>query len=367
MQRTMVGRTIAAAAIATVAAAGCTPTPGPGGGAEPIRVVADGLNGPFGLASSGGRLYVAESVDGEITRINPRTGSTETVFDGLASPAAVARVGGRVVAVTGGADVPDASITGDSTVFVGRAGQAPVALADLEAYELAENPDGQLQFDPETGEPLDALSNPFAMISQRGPGLVLVADGGANAVLSVAADGTVSTFFVPPTIDTGACEGRPNNDPGSTGCDSVPTGLAYGPDGSLYVSTLQGDAPGEGRVYVLDAVTGAVRDVISGFTGPTGVAVAPNGTLFVSEVLYGAPAPDGPPPDDFDPSTIGRIVRVTPDGERSFAAVTMPTGLHYQGGTLYASAWSIASFFGMTDAGQVVAVAPSAFSAGAGG
>lgn len=354
-----VRRTVAAAVALTGAVVGCAPTSGPG--AAPVKVVADGLNGPLGLTSAGGDLYVAEGESGEVTRIDGRTGGQEVILDGLRSPAAVARSGGRTVVVTGGTDVPDASITGDATVFVADTGGAQVPLADLEAYELAENPDGQRQFDPETGEPLDALSNPFAMITQRGPGLVLVADGGANAVLSVAEDGTVSTFFVPPVITTGACEGVPNNDPEHMGCDSVPTGLAYGPDGALYVSTLNGDAPGEGRVYVLDAVTGAVREVIEGFSGPTGVAVAPDGTVFVSEVLFGAPAPDAPPADGFDPASIGRIVRVSPSGERATAAVTMPTGLRYTGGRLYASAWSIASFFGMTDVGQVVAVRPSAF------
>lgn len=40
----------------------------------------------------------------------------------------------------------------------------------------------------------------------------------------------------------------------------------------------------------------------------------------------------------------------------------MPTGLDFRHGTLYASAWSIAGFLGIHDAGQVVAVRPRAFS-----
>ena len=78
---------------------------------------------------------------------------------------------------------------------------------------------------------------------------------------------------MPPVINTGACEGAPNNDPEHTGCDPVPTGLALGPCNTLYVSTLTSEVPGEGRVYVLNASTGKVLDVIGGFNGPTGVAV----------------------------------------------------------------------------------------------
>ena len=139
----------------------------------------------------------------------------------------------------------------------------------------------------------------------------------------------------------------------------MPTGLAYGPNNSLYVSTLTGEVPGEGRVYVLNGWTGKVKRVIKGFTSPTGVAVSPNGTVYVSEVLENSPA--GEPPPDFDPATVGQIVKVAPNGNRSHAQVPMPTGLIWRNGSLYSSAWSIASFLGMSNAGQVVKVSNSAF------
>ena len=42
----------------------------------------------------------------------------------------------------------------------------------------------------------------------------------------------------------------------------------------------------------------------------------------------------------------------------------MPVGLDYADGTLYSSAWSVAGLFlGIPNAGQVVAVSDSAFSA----
>lgn len=365
----------ALAGLAAVATLGVTTAPafahgnrhGHGGGdwnQEPVTVVATGLNGPFGLAADAGRLWVAESVAGQVTEINPRTGAKRVAASGLLSPAGVDRVGNRLAIVTGGQEVPDASITGDATLFQTRRNRnrPPEVIADFEAYELANNPDGQLQFDPVTGEPLDSLSNPFAVLAHRGRAFVFVADAGGNTVYKVSERGRITPFFVPPVVTTGVCAGRPNNDPEHTGCDPVPTGLAYGPHNRLYVSTLSAEAPGEGKVYVLDARSGDVLRVIDGLNGPTGVAVGGRGEVYVSELLHNAPEGEGPPPEGFDPSTVGRIVRIDRDGTRTYAAVTMPTGLVVdRKGDLYASAWSIAHFFGMMDAGQVVKVSRRAF------
>jgi hypothetical protein len=124
------------------------------------------------------------------------------------------------------------------------------------------------------------------------------------------------------------------------------------------VSTLGAEQPGAAAVWKLDGRTGKVLHVWKGFTSLTGIAVTPRGTIYASEVLFGAP--EGDPPPGFDPATVGRLTRID-HGHVSHAAVTMPTGLQYVGGHLYATSWSIASFLGIQHAGKVVEVGDRAF------
>ncbi|NAZ86550.1 ScyD/ScyE family protein [Kineococcus indalonis] len=351
----MITAALAAGACLAAPAAGAAPHDEHG---DPVRVVAQGLDDPIGLSYRNGKFYAAENASGEVSGVVPGGSGPSVRAAGFTAPTGVDRTATELLTVTGEGEGP-----GSSTLHVSSPGVGPRPLADLAAHELAENPDGQRQFD-EAGEALDALSNPFAVLGGRGGGTAYayVADAGANAVLSVDRDGTVRSFFVPDLVTTGACEGAENNDPEHAGCDAVPTGLAWGPDGNLYVSGLSGEVPGEGRVYVVDPVSGELLEEVSGFDGPTGVAVGDDGALYVSEVLAGLP-PEGPGPDT-DLTAIGRIVRVDADGQRSTARVTMPLGLRWADGALHATARSLwAAATGETGQGQVVRVDASAFSA----
>lgn len=352
-----------AGVLALVAAAGfgiATPAVA----AEPpptIEVIADGFDDPYGLAADGGKFYVAENVSGEITGIIPGREPSVRV-SGFVGPSGVDKSDGQLFIVTGGS-YDGSPGEGTATLYTSRPGVGPVELADLYDYELAENPDGQLQFGPD-GASVETLSNPYSVLAGGdvpGAAFAYVADAGGNSVLAVDEDGVVSTFFAPPVVTTGLCEGGPNNDEGSMGCDPVPTGLAWGPDGNLYVATLGALVPGAGKVYVLDPCSGEVLDELTGFSGPTGVAVGDDGSVYVSEVLEGAPEGEEPPPPDFDPTEIGRIVKVDSEGERSVAQVTMPLGLTFVDGSLYSTAWSVASMLDATGAGQVVKVHDEAF------
>jgi len=331
--------------------------------ASPVKTIASGLDGPYGLdVQSSRQALIVEGDSGKLTAVNLRTGAKHTVVSGLPGPSGVASRHGRIYVVLGGGSEegppPPSAYPPASLLVMKKNGTGVRVLADLMAYELKYNPDGQKQFGPD-GKPYDALSNPFSMTSTKWG--LLVADGGANDVLRVnPRTGKISTFFVPPTARTKEClQPGAQANPGTIGCDPVPTGVvAQGR--FVYVSTLGAEQPGAAAIWKLDGRTGKVLRVWHGFTSLTGIAISPSGTLFASEVLFGAPAGEGPPPPGFDPATVGRITRVQ-HGHITHAQVTMPTGLEYANGRLYASSWSIASFLGLEHAGKLVTVSPRAF------
>ena len=86
------------------------------------------------------------------------------------------------------------------------------SVADIGAYEGANNPDG-LQVD----------TNAYAVLAL--PGHQLVTDAGGNSLLDVRADGSISTVTTFPKV-TG----------GFGPADAVPTEVVLGPDGAYYVS-----------------------------------------------------------------------------------------------------------------------------------
>jgi hypothetical protein len=362
VQRTQ-ARAVAVVAAASVVAGLSSLAVGPALGRTPanadqagplVQKLATHLGDPFGLQWTGNkRFVVAENSAGRITEVAPR-GHRHVLVRHVKGVAGVAASRDHLYGVLGGPDetgaAPPARFPATTVFKAGRDGRHPMRLANLEKYELAHNPDKQAQFDPKTHQPFDALSNPFSMnYSKYG---LLVADGGANDVLRVnPRTGKVSTFFVPPTVkDVPAClaPGAQAN-PGTTGCDPVPTGIAVA-RGAVYVSTLGALVPGAGRVYKLNPHSGRVLHTWKGLTGPTGIAVSKKGTIFVSEVTFGAP--EGPPPAGFDPSKIGRITRISCDGHVAHAAVTMPTGMTWHNDHLYSTAWSVAAQFGIAQPGQ---------------
>lgn len=190
----------------------------------------------------------------------------------------------------------------------------PRVVADISAYEYANDPDGQL---PE--------SNPYALLAL--PGRMLIADAAANDILQLR-DGRLSTFAVLPNIVDGLCAGKPN-DNGTVGCDPVPTGLAVDRSGAIYVSALGNFSPNSGRVFKLDGRTGQVLQVWGDLTGVTGVAVDRHGAVYASQLFA------------------GKVTKIDGSGARTDLSVPFPGGLAVAGDSLYVAAYSTAPETGL--------------------
>lgn len=214
-----------------------------------------------------------------------------------------------------------------------KAGEDPVAVADITAYEAANDPDGH-----------GFESNPYAVLDMGDHRIVL--DAAGNSALKVTNDGTVSLFHVFPNIQTPECT-TPNDEgwqgydptPEFPGCNFVPTSLALGPDSDIYVGGLASEIPGQGQVLRLDHATGEVKRTYSGFTGVTGVALDNQGSLYVSQ-LFAPPSGEGAMP--------GAVTRVMQDGHRETASIPFPAGLAIdQNRNVFVSAFSVATEEGM--------------------
>jgi sugar lactone lactonase YvrE len=197
-------------------------------------------------------------------------------------------------------------------------------VADIGAYEAANNPDG-LQVD----------TNAYAVLAL--PGHQLVTDAGGNSLLDVRANGSISTVTTFPKVIGGFGP-----------ADPVPTEVVLGPDGAYYVSNLSGVpfTPGSARVWRV-LPDGSKTIYADGLTQVTDLAFGPDGSLYV---LQHAAAPffGGP----------GSIVRIAPGGARTMVdtqgRLNHPAGLVVgPDGALY-----VANFSTAPDVGEVLKIVP---------
>lgn len=197
----------------------------------------------------------------------------------------------------------------------------PDVVADLAQYEAVHNPDGAVTYgivangNPCAEEILGGLTGgpaTYTGITDTHPYSVAwsasgwyVADAGMNAVLKVDRTGHVSTVAVlppqpvtltQPMVD--AIAGEAGAPAGAFDClvgvtyafEPVPTDVEVDQNGALYVSILPGgpESPAlgaRGKVFKVNASTGARTTVASGLLGATNVAVASDGTLYATEPL----------------------------------------------------------------------------------
>jgi hypothetical protein len=194
-------------------------------------------------------------------------------------------------------------------------------VADIGAFEAANNPDGRLT---DTGLPhLD--TNPYGLVEF--PGGHLMTDAGANALLRVRASGETSLVAV--FHSRGSTPPRPSFAPPRVPpfpaiADAVPTSIVLGPDGAYYVSELTGVPFVDTRANIYRVVPDDepqmffIQDAcLTGFKMILDMAFDGEGNLYVLQHSTGAVQGTGP----------GLLIRVTPDKDQSGICA------QYQGGT----------------------------------
>ena len=188
--------------------------------------------------------------------------------------------------------------------------------ADVNAYEHEHNPDGY-----------ETTSDPYGL-TRAADGSLYLTDAGGNTLYRIdPATGQLTVVAVLPGQPGPAANSQRG---GKNEVDPVPTGVAPGPDGSLYVGLLTGVPFPAGEAKVVKVTRdGAVSDVVDGLDPVVGLAVGPDQLLYVAE--FGSPA--------LTPNS-GRVLRVLPQGTTQVVAegLNFPNGLAFDAaGNLYLS------------------------------
>jgi hypothetical protein len=256
---------------------------------------------------------------------------------------------------------PGAGLLGDLVQFHTFGGASTKVEAAFGPFEAANNPDHGEGTAVQNGEPaID--SDPYSFVPYRGG--FAVADAAGDDLLYVSPFGQISVLAVFPTISETAPPGSLGPDqttPVPVEAQPVPTAVAVGPDGALYVGELGGDPFQAGTESIYRVVPGQQpRVVASGLTAVSDIAFDHFGRLLALEIDQAglndpALAGSGLP-------TPGAIIRVGWNGEQTTVASTgleFPTGLAVgPGNVAYVSNFGVVSATGGPDgvSGEVARV-----------
>jgi hypothetical protein len=302
----MRSRSILAALAAAGLAAGLATTP-----AQAPGPLIQGLAGPLAISVDDGKIYVAQSFGGMLSRYGTDGSGGKTLYQRKPKVeiGAVQAAGpGTLFAVTG------KNADGKFAKLKHRASDGTVTTrADLRGFERRFNPDGHVTYNfrdigatcakkvPEEvgGASYKGIvdSHPYAT-AMMADGTAVVADAAGNDIITVSPSGfrtEIATLPGQPVRVSKALAGQF----GLPGCtvghnfwfEPVPTDVeVHG--GMLYVSVLPGGPEdpslgARGRVYTVDPDTGDATLIGKGFAGATDLAVSPKGKVYVTELFGG--------------------------------------------------------------------------------
>jgi hypothetical protein len=343
-----------------------------------FTVIASHLNNPRGLSRGGGKLYLAEAGSGGKVCLSGgpqgktcvgltgsfdvvRKGGVKRIVTGLISVSGAGGAGAEgPVAVSRRADGGLYGLFGLNSHGVPPKGAIPRKLRNRALAQLGRlwlvKPGGSVRRVSDVGDqdwtwslhhkklaPRDFPdANPNAVLSSGGNRYV--ADAGSNILVKVKRGGKakVLAFF---------------RVPAHSQSDAVPTCVARGPDGALYVGELLGGffAPGHARIWRV--VPGHAPKVWArGLTAVQGCGFGSDGAFYATEFQTGGLGAKNP---------AGDVVRIARNGHRTHLGVGrlfFPSGfVAVANGSIYVSNCSIAPAAGMgphlcPTGGQVVRI-----------
>ena len=299
-----------------------------------IRVVADGLLGPIGLAAMpGGGLLIAEEGTGGrdesagITYL-AADGSTQRLISGLPSTRDAGDLAG----------VPLVSVSPDgSTIYVGNFGAGHLwTLSVDDAKTALDNATSDATFTPDQlGQAMRKLNNVFLVnpfdMTYDAVGVPVVSDASENGVAKETAAGETRFIHRFDRIPNPVKETNP--------VEAVPTGITRVND--EYWVTLFGGCPypaNSGLLVAIDEERNQ-RTVVDGLNLPIDVAQGADGTIWLLEFARFTPDSSCFDGSGYQPGS-GRLSRLLPDGtiETLLGQLDFPGALlPMPDGTLYIS------------------------------
>ena len=260
-----------------------------------------------GTPEANAAVLTSRGLTGQVSKVAP-DGTQSVVATGLPSysfgtevvgPAGITLSNGKIFLAIGGPGPATAIVppipNQDSVVSIDPATGTVTLVADLGAYERSNNPDPH------------AVDSDLYGIAAAPDGTLYVADAGGNVVYKV--NQTTGEFSVLADLPGLPFEGANPSRGGANEIDPVPTGVAVGPDGNIYVALLSGGPFPAGAAKVVKITPdGEMSDAVTGLTMGADVAFSPDGALYASQLSLNLLQ---------SPPANGNVVVANPDGTTS--------------------------------------------------